>query len=148
MESEIVWLAPLFILPGIGLLIVSTSNRFGILHDEIHHWLDGSHDSHIVEQADLVERAAHFRNALVALYTSVFVFVCASVAGATMDFLGYKGDIIVFAISLIGIVAVGYASAELIRESLRSLEVIRAHVDHIMDEMADNMQSSRNRKTN
>ena len=134
MDAEIIWLAPLLILPGIGLLIMSTSNRFSTLHDEIHHWLDGGHDIAVIEQAHLVTRATHFRNALVALYISVFIFVCASLVGAVLDFMTMSGDVVVFGIAAIGIVAVGYASSELIQESLLSLQVIQSHVDHIMDE--------------
>lgn len=78
MTSEIVWLAPILILPSLGLLIVSTSARFGTLHDEIHHWLDGAHDSAVIEKAYLVARARHFRNALVVLYSGILVFICAS----------------------------------------------------------------------
>ncbi|GAB4514873.1 MAG: hypothetical protein OHK0046_17570 [Anaerolineae bacterium] len=137
MDTEIVWLAPLLILPGVGLLIVSTSSRFADLNAEIHRWLDGSHDSEVVEQAHLTTRAAHFRNALVALYTTVFVLVSASVVGAVLDFLDLAADVAVFAIAFVGILAVGYASAELIRESILSLQVIRFHVDHVMEEMVN-----------
>ncbi len=48
MDTEIIWLAPLLILPGIALLINSTSSRYATLHEEIHHWLDGRHDEGVV----------------------------------------------------------------------------------------------------
>ena len=35
-----VWLSPLLLLPGAGLLIMSTSQRFNRLHDEIHHIME------------------------------------------------------------------------------------------------------------
>lgn len=135
MESEIVWLAPLLILPGVCLLIVSTSARYATLHDEIHHWLDGAHDPQVVQQAHLLQRAFHFRNALVCLYSSVFIFVGASVIGAVLDFMDVIYDLVVFAIVVVGTMVVGYASAELVRESLLSLQVIQAHVDHIIGSM-------------
>jgi hypothetical protein len=137
LSADIVWLAPLLILPGIGLLIVSTSNRFSDLHEEIHNWLHDVHDRSVIEELHMVKRAGHFRNALVALYTAVFFFVVASLVGAVLDFMELTGDIAVFSIAFVGIIAVGFASLELIRESMRALEVIQFHVDHIMEEMED-----------
>lgn len=135
MSTEIVWLAPLLLVPGVALLIASTSSRFSDLHEEIHHWLDGTHDVQVVEQAHLVKRARYYRNALVALYLSVFIFLCASVIGAVLDFTGALADVGVFSIVVVGVLAAGFAAAQLIRESLLSLEVIESHVDHIMSEM-------------
>ena len=107
MDAEVVWLAPLLILPGIGLLIMSTSTRYSTLHDQIHHWLDGGHDIAVIDQAHLVTRATHFRNALVALYISIFIFVCArSLIGAVLDFMVIAVDVVVFAIAAVGIGAV------------------------------------------
>lgn len=139
MTPEIVWLAPLLILPGISLLILSTSNRYSELHHEIHHWLEDNaiHDAAMLEDAHLVTRAVLFRNALVSLYAAVFLFVLASLCGAVMDFMGWPADVVVFAIAALGILIVGFASLELIRESMLSLEVIRAHMDHIMDTMSE-----------
>ena len=39
MESESVWLTPLILLPGVALLIISTSARYGQVHSEIHRLL-------------------------------------------------------------------------------------------------------------
>ena len=130
---QVMWLMPLLILPGISLLVVSTASRFSSLHDEIHHWLEGAHDVSVMNQAHLAIRAKHFRNALVALYSSVFIFVCASLIGATLDFLGWMADPAVLAIVCIGMLTLGFATFELIRESVLSLEVIHLHVDYIME---------------
>ncbi|NDJ75241.1 MAG: hypothetical protein GYB65_03190 [Chloroflexi bacterium] len=70
--------------------------------------------------------------------TSVSLFSCVpAIVGAVLDFADLPPDIAVFAIAVLGIVAVGYASAELIRESLLSLQVIESHVDQIMERMVD-----------
>lgn len=135
METEIVWLAPLLILPGIGLLINSTSSRFSDLHDEIHHWLDGQHDADVVEQAHLDKRARRFRNALVSLYASVLIFTVASLCGAVLDFMSLGADVPVFVGSVAGVALVVFAAVELIRESTMALEVISSHVDHVMTMM-------------
>lgn len=132
MDTEIIWLAPLLILPGIGLLINSTSSRYTDLHDEIHHWLDGHHDEAVIERAHLLRRARFFRNALVSLYQSVFLFALASLLGAIVDFMGGAADVVVFSVAVVGVAFMGFASAEMIRESLLSLQVIESHVDDMM----------------
>ncbi len=133
MSTEIVWITPLLILPGVCLLILSTSARYSALHTEIHHWLEDSHDLEVLKHAHLITRARLFRNALVALYISVFVFVCASIIGAIFGLLAVPGgDVMVFGVAFIGILALGFASFELIRESLLSLDVIKAHVSVLM----------------
>jgi hypothetical protein len=40
MVPTVSWNLPLVLLPGVALLISSTSVRYGILHDELHHILD------------------------------------------------------------------------------------------------------------
>lgn len=137
MSTEIVWLAPLLLLPGIAILIVSTSSRYSVLHDEIHHWLDHGHDDMLFEDAHLLTRAVRFRNALVSLYCAVFVFISASLIGAVLDFAGQPPDAVVIALETVGIGAVGFASLELIRESRLSLDVIRSHIAQIKAERSE-----------
>lgn len=132
MDTEIIWLAPLLILPGIALLINSTSSRYATLHEEIHHWLDGRHDEGVVRRAHLLQRARMFRNALVSLYLGVFLFALASLLGAIVDFMGGPADVVVFSIAVVGVSCLGFASAEMMRESRLSLQVIESHVDDMM----------------
>jgi hypothetical protein len=40
MPQTELWLTPLILLPGVALLIMSTSVRFGQVHDEFHVFLD------------------------------------------------------------------------------------------------------------
>ncbi|MFZ4826103.1 MAG: DUF2721 domain-containing protein [Phototrophicaceae bacterium] len=131
---QIIWLMPLLILPGISLLIVSTASRFSSLHDEIHHWLDGNHDSSTIHRVHLITRATHFRNALVALYASVLILVCASLVGGAFDFLGWMGDPWVLGIVFLGMCLLSFAMIELIRESILSLQVIHADIEQMMEE--------------
>ncbi|MGB5364820.1 MAG: hypothetical protein WBN14_01035 [Polyangiales bacterium] len=35
MDAELLWVAPLLLLPGVGLLVMSTAARFGQIHEEI-----------------------------------------------------------------------------------------------------------------
>lgn len=134
MMDELFFLTPLLILPGVGLLLVSTSTRYANLHDEIHHWVSGSHDLMVIENAHLLKRARFFRNALVSLYLCVLTFTLASLLGAILDFMNGSAEIVVFIFAFMGIVCLGFASIELVRESLLSMQVIEAHINDLMDE--------------
>lgn len=130
MEPELIWITPLLMLPGVATLIISTASRYAALHDEIHRWLEGSHETAFIEEAHLVSRAVHFRNALVAQYVGVFVLICSSLIGFVLDMLNVRGDALVLVVLVAGIGAVGYGTLELIRESRYSLAAIRSHVEH------------------
>ena len=130
--TEIIFLAPLLILPGIGLLLVSTSARFANLHIEVRHWDDNKRDREFIESAHLLKRARLFRNALVSLYLCVFTFALSSLIGALVNFTGGPADVVVFLIASVGILCLGFASIELVQESLLSLKVIESHLDIIM----------------
>lgn len=136
MESELVWLTPLLMLPGIATLIISTASRYATLHDEIHRWLDNSHERTLIAQAHLVSRAVHFRNALVAQYVSIFIMICASLIGFVLDMLDVAGDGVVLVVLTAGVAAVGYGAFELIRESRFSLAAIKSHVSRLVDDEA------------
>jgi hypothetical protein len=73
LETEL-WLTPLILLPGVALLIMSTSARFGQIHAEFHHLLDHT-DAHAeILSRHLVLRSALYRNALISLHASVGLF--------------------------------------------------------------------------
>ena len=76
-----IWLTPLLLLPGVGMMIMSTSMRFGQLHQEIHHQL--SHGFKPQEKAILclLKRAKLFRNSLLCLYICVATFSLAALIG-------------------------------------------------------------------
>jgi hypothetical protein len=78
METAGIWAAPLLLIPGVGLLILSTSARFGQLHQELHRQRDEGH-SHAVEH--LCRRARLLHSALVSLYVSVAVLAFSSLLG-------------------------------------------------------------------
>ena len=55
---EITFVVPLALLPGVALLIVSTSARYAALHDEVHRLID-RHDTD--SMADVRRRARLFQ---------------------------------------------------------------------------------------
>jgi hypothetical protein len=126
------WLFPLILLPGVALIVMSTSARYAQIHDEIHHILEEQETISLMYCTHLRKRATMFRNALVALYISVGAFAVGSIIGALMEFAGGPSTATVGIFALLGTLCLLYASAELILESMLSLRVIEHHLDEVM----------------
>ena len=124
-------------MPGVGLLIMSTSARYAQIHNEMHHLLEHGmeHKGHLRMTADeLLARCILFRNALVALYISVMLLAAGGLLGALADqFLMEVSTIIVVILTGIGILCLVVASSFLIRESAHSLDIIQEHHQMICD---------------
>lgn len=134
MESTVVWITPLLMLPGIATLIISTAARYAALHEEIHRALDMPGENRLLSTTHLLTRALHFRNALVAQYVSVFLLVSASLIGALFEVTQMSGDTWVLIVLSVGVAVIAYSTFELIRESRFSLDVICSHIDQIQRE--------------
>ena len=126
-----VWLSPLLLLPGAGLLIMSTSQRFNRLHDEIHHLMEEDSGKSAGTANHLMQRAKYFRNALVFLYLSIAIFAVAGLLGGITSGLGDISRYITIALTIIGIFCLAAASIILIKESTLSLEIIKIHLKEI-----------------
>jgi hypothetical protein len=133
MENVEIWLTPLILLPGVAMLVLSTSVRYARIHDEFHAALHGDapHESSVLDR--LIHRATLFRNALVCLYASVVLFTSASLAGALIALWAeLPVQAVVLTLASIGILGVVAAAGLLVRESFESLEVIRDHAAEIV----------------
>jgi len=126
------WLAPLLILPGVGMLIMSTSARNTFLHQEIHHLMH-SDDVKLDRMSSLYKRSKFFRNALVSLYVAVGIFVLSGLLGGIWVLMEVDGYWVNSLLSIVGIFSMLYAAYELIRESLLSMEAIEDHFGPLMD---------------
>lgn len=129
MSMEQVWFAPLLILPGVALLILSTATRYMQAHAEVHHALerDKNSDARLMLTI-LLARCVLFRNALVALYVSAGLLAAAAFIGGALIRWQWLGNDLMLYLSGAGIGCLIYALYELIHESMRSLHVIRSHV--------------------
>lgn len=125
MESEI-WITPLVMLPGVALLVMSTSIRYGQIHQEFHHFQENDVTP---DEAPgmLLRRAVLFRNALVALYVAICLLALASLGGGVASLWEGDAHIPVVGLTAAAVATVAYAAVALVRESLRSLDVIRSH---------------------
>jgi len=129
MESLGPALAPFSFLSGVGLLILSTSTRFINVKNEI---LKLSPEE-CKKQTDRVtrelNRARLLRNALNSLYVSVVCFSLASLVGAFGERFSEQVGLIGYVLATAGVTAVVLASAQLVRDSRLSLEIVRSHAD-------------------
>ena len=131
MDSIEVWLTPLLLLPGVALLIMSTSIRYVRVHEEVHHLSDAEHGATLERAGRLFLRSKLFRNALIALYSSVGLLSFAGLLGGIQQFYEIEGYHWVAGITGLGIAFLFFAAIELIRESILSLLIIKDHLDNI-----------------
>lgn len=130
--AEVSWLIPLLLLPGVGLLLMSTSLRYGQLHDEIHHVLMGHHTIKPRLLHNLRRRVTLFRNALVGLYLGAACFAIGSITGALVDTLGGEEEWVVIVFSCAGILGLVEATLTLVYEAMLLLQVTHSHLEEIM----------------
>lgn len=146
MFSTELWLTPLILLPGVALLIMSTAARFGQVQEELHHLLSHpDHQARIICHG-LVKRAAFYRNALASLYTSVGLFSLGSLLGGVVNFWQPKSLWVVGGLTILGISCIVYASIQLLRESMLSLQVIedqRQRIENSTCPTTENVDSYR-----
>jgi hypothetical protein len=126
-NTDSLWIGPLLLLPGVALLVLSTSTRFGQLHDEFHRRQEEG------DQASLRllrRRARLFRSALVSLYVSVALLAVASVLGTIANHGAssskWIGPVSWMAqgMTVLAVISVAHAALQLIRESSILLSVL------------------------
>jgi hypothetical protein len=125
------WISPLLLLPGAGLLVMSTSQRFNRLHDEIHHLLEDKSEMHKETYLHLLKRANYFRNTLVLLYISISLFAIAGLVGGITSGLTNFSFYLTVILTIAGIFCLATAAILLIKESTLSLEILKIHLKEI-----------------
>ncbi|NOX18975.1 MAG: DUF2721 domain-containing protein [Chlorobi bacterium] len=133
MNNIELWLTPLLLLPGVALLILSTSSRYERIHDEIHH-LEHSKEEEKEIASNLFYRAKLFKNALNNLYISVALFSTAGLLGGIVSVWTPDYHWVVTILSGVGILTLLISAALLIIESRMSLEIIKLHFKNILNE--------------
>ncbi|MDH3457317.1 MAG: DUF2721 domain-containing protein [Gemmatimonadota bacterium] len=131
MEETGLWLTPLVLLPGVALLVLSTSIRYGQIHEEFHHLLEMRGEVAKATGERLWARAHLFRDALVGLYVSVCLLAVGAMLGGLASLWFTRSDIVVVILTFLGVAAVIYSSIQLIRESSLSLEIVKQHMDDL-----------------
>ena len=131
MEDAELWLTPLILLPGVALLIVATSHRYVQVHSEFHHIIETHTDAASRSFQNLLKRSGFLRDALVDLYVSVALFSMASLLGGLARLWDKQAFWIVVSLACVGIFSLVYASVQLSREALLSMDIIKEHAREI-----------------
>jgi len=157
------WITPLLLLPGVALLVMSTSLRYNRLHDELHHleihlqpesdvgWGPDETTADVVADglltaflpapdllarcSALLRRGRMFRDALVALYAAVALFALAALGGGLLAWHRQAAYWLVMGLTCLGIAAVLAAAVQLVRESLLSFAVLESHAEELAEAM-------------
>ncbi len=131
MPDAVSWATPLLVLPGVGLLLVSTSARYEAIHAEIHQLLDDPSEHAIGCTLHVVHRARILRLAMLALYVSASLLAASGlIAALTVGFL----DAVHWASWVLlvgGVSCVLIAAVALTREAAVSLSIVEAHASEI-----------------
>ncbi len=128
------WLTPLVLLPGVAMLVMSTSVRYGQIHQEFHRLVGEMTSRNDRLAKSLMHRATLFRNALVGLYASVTALALGSMLGGLADLLTAESVWLVQGLTVLGVLALVYSAVQLVRESVLSLDVLRRHRDQLGSE--------------
>ena len=137
MDQTGLWLTPLILLPGVALLVMSTSSRYGRIHDEVHHLFAHGEKASPIAIARLRVRARLFRDSLLALYVCIGLFSLSSLFGMLALTWLPGAEWIGATILVSGIAFLFGATVQLIRESSLSLGIIEDHLlqlDHELPE--------------
>lgn len=119
-----IWVAPLTFLPGVGLLILSTSARYSILKADIKQYLRGHADgtsAHIDKQ---ILRGHLLRNTLICFYICVTLLAISSLFTSLFG-ESISGEMVMRFMVSLNVLFVLLASIFLIIESSISLELIK-----------------------
>jgi ABC-type spermidine/putrescine transport system permease subunit II len=126
MNDAGIWAAPLLLIPAVGLLVISTSARFGQLHEEFlrHH---GEGQSQAVRH--LCQRARLINSALVSFYISVAVLALASLLGTLSGRWLTLLHWLPHAMTFVGVAMILFSAIQLIRESRMLITVFLDDTD-------------------
>ena len=145
MQELAAWVTPLLILPGVGLLLVSTSARYEAIHVEIHALLEEGGEQAAACAAHVVRRGRLFRDAMVALYLSAAAFGTAGLVGAVSQWLGGGVHASAWLLSLLALLSLILATLQLVRESAVSLHIVRTHANELLHSRTPDQDQSRDR---
>jgi hypothetical protein len=139
MDDVSLWVSPVVLVSGVGLLILSTSARYGQLHAELRELIRDTHDgpfggeSAEVLYGHLRTRTRLLLSALFGLYLSVGLLVTGSLVGVLSAIWSFSHAPVI-ALTCAGILGVVYAAIQLIRESrifLRTVDVCVHRIERL-----------------
>ncbi|NNG04257.1 MAG: DUF2721 domain-containing protein [Inquilinus sp.] len=121
---------PVILIPGVGLLIMSTTARFGQLEAEVGKVAGRTDPASRQLVAALMRRAGKFRLALMALYSSAAILASASLIGGVLMLVSDAGTVAVQVLTCIAVLCLFAALITLLIESRMAIEAL----DHLAGE--------------
>lgn len=129
--EAISWITPLLLIPGVGLLLVSTSARFEALHTEIHQLLHDDSEAAPACAEHVVVRARILQIAMSALYIATMLLSGAGLLGALANWRFEFFLHFAWLLTALAVFSVFLASLVLIRESITSFRIINNHANTV-----------------
>jgi hypothetical protein len=117
------WYIPLTMLPGIGMIILSTSNLLIAINNEIRD-LNLEKDTYQTIISAKIKQLKRLNYALIAEYLSAFIFVIGGILGGMT-----KNDDVINSLVISGVGFLGIAIVFLIKYSLKSLVIRQEHLN-------------------
>jgi len=131
MQDHTMWLIPLSLIPGIAILIISTSLQNNQARSEILKLIMEKKDSERKSRMiNNLMRHLYFRNAFISFYISIVFLVLASLIGTLADKITNLNLLTMILICLAALCVV-YASIQLILESLIATRVVKESVEDV-----------------
>ncbi len=127
MVNEIAsWITPFTFIPGVGLVILSTANRFHHVNNVIRSFSKDQGDREYLRM--LLQRSKYFHRALTALYVSMGSFAVSALLGNLGLYMLEGERIWVYltsGLTTLGVGAFVYCSVKLMQESALSFKMIK-----------------------
>ena len=121
-------LIPLTYIPGVGLLIMSTSQRYIDVNALIRSFKPEECKMKTERYRKELRRAHLFRNSLIGLYLSVAFFSLGSLAAFLMENWGVGGaNAVLETGTILGVASIVFAMCNLIVESALTLDILKRH---------------------
>ncbi len=131
MPEAAAWVTPLLLLPGVGLLLVSTSTRYDALHEEIHRLLEETGELGRGCALHCLDRARLLRTAMVSLYGAAALLAASGLLGALTHWWLGVSHWTTWVVGVAAFILILWASIILVRESSVSLSVVESHAREI-----------------
>jgi len=131
-------LIPLTYIPGVALLIMSTSQRYTNVNGIIHKFSNEECRIKTDRVKQELRRAHLFRNSLLALYLSVAFFSLGSLVAFLVNRWGIATSTSILEIAtVIGVVCILFAMSKLAAESILTLDILKRHAKRHEDDSPD-----------
>ncbi len=135
------WVQPLLLIPGVGLLILSTSVRYQQIDVDLREFsLHPQLCDHM--QADrLLRRARYFRDVLVSLYLAAALLAIAALIALMVEIRVFppSAEWVGLGTICLAIAAIAFATVQLIREATMSMEIV-SHLVAVLRRDASNSE--------